>query len=175
MDFKTFAKVVHARAKRIHINGLNQWSLSDWFVEAGGEMGEAMNIAKKLNRLRDNLIGNDKTTKDELMEKLADELGDAVISIQLVALSQGVNLEVAVARKFNKTSEKLGVKERLWASNHTPLFFEPEFLPRYIVKKIPEEESYGIYDVYQREFVLRKLPEEAAKEVAHVFSSRERV
>ena len=37
---------------------LGDWSLSDWMTAVTGELGEAANIAKKLNRVRDGIPGN---------------------------------------------------------------------------------------------------------------------
>lgn len=37
---------------------LTDWSLSDWMTALMGELGEAANVAKKLNRIRDGIPGN---------------------------------------------------------------------------------------------------------------------
>lgn len=37
---------------------LGSWSVSDWFTATMGELGEAANVAKKLNRIRDGVPGN---------------------------------------------------------------------------------------------------------------------
>ena len=173
MDFKTFAKVVQQRASKIHKNGVQQWSLSDWLVEYGGESGEMMNIVKKLNRIRDNLIGNSTLTENELREMLADELGDCVISLQLFALAAGIHLEVAVARKFNATSSKLGLSERLFASANVPLFFPVKPKARY--EAVSDElGSYDIWDNYRNDYVMYNLPKAAAEKAAQAFSERDR-
>ena len=61
---------------------LNVWSLSDWVTATVGELGEAANIVKKLNRVRDGIRGNTESP-DELMSKLADELADVQIYLDL--------------------------------------------------------------------------------------------
>lgn len=86
---------------------LGSWSLSDWITATTGELGEAANIAKKLNRVRDGIPGN-KETPDELRAALADEIADTFIYLDLLAQSQGIDLEEAVLRKFEKTSAKIG-------------------------------------------------------------------
>lgn len=86
---------------------LNLWSLSDWFTATMGELGEAANIAKKLNRVRDGIPGNSELP-DELQNKLADEIADTFIYLDLLAQSEGINLADAVAAKFDKTSLKIG-------------------------------------------------------------------
>lgn len=46
-----------ARNDRWHPGqGVGGWSLSDWFTAAMGELGEAANVAKKLNRERDGAV-----------------------------------------------------------------------------------------------------------------------
>ena len=76
-----------------------------------GELGEAANVAKKLNRVRDGITGNDKS-EAELREMLKDEIADTAIYLDLMAQSQGFLLSDAVETKFAKTSEKIGYMEQ---------------------------------------------------------------
>jgi NTP pyrophosphatase (non-canonical NTP hydrolase) len=92
-------------------HALNSWSLSDWMMAVLGELGEAANIAKKLNRVRDSIPGNNLTT-EELRTALADEIADTFIYLDLLAQSQGFNLREIVCDKFNRTSQKLGFLHR---------------------------------------------------------------
>ena len=87
--------------------------MSEWFTATMGELGEAANVAKKLNRVRDGIPGNSESP-DELQAKLAEELADTFIYLDLIAQSQGINLEEAVIEKFNKTSEKIGYRNTLF-------------------------------------------------------------
>lgn len=91
---------------------LSNWTLSDWFTATLGELGEASNIAKKLNRVRDGIPGNT-DTPEQLREKLADELADTFIYLDLLAQSQDIVLADAVRRKFNETSRKIGYRPHL--------------------------------------------------------------
>ena len=86
---------------------LSDWSLSDWMTATVGELGEAANVAKKLNRVRDGIPGNTET-EDELRAALADELADAFVYLDLMCQSQGIVLSEAVVSKFNRTSHKIG-------------------------------------------------------------------
>ncbi|WP_052640205.1 MazG nucleotide pyrophosphohydrolase domain-containing protein [Zavarzinella formosa] len=86
---------------------LNSWSLSDWITATTGELGEAANIAKKLNRVRDGIPGNTQP-EEELRANLKDELADVFIYLDLLAQSQGISLEQAVRDKFNATSRRIG-------------------------------------------------------------------
>lgn len=91
-------------------HALSSWSLSDWMTATLGEIGEAANIVKKLNRVRDGIPGNVETP-EQLRKNLADEIADTFIYLDLLAQSQGICLEEAVLAKFTKTSEKLGYTE----------------------------------------------------------------
>jgi NTP pyrophosphatase (non-canonical NTP hydrolase) len=86
---------------------LARWSTSDWFTAVVGELGEAANIAKKLNRVRDGIPGNDQTP-DELRAALADEIADTFIYLDLLAQSEGIDLAAAIVAKFDRTSAKIG-------------------------------------------------------------------
>lgn len=111
----TFAQLREAnlsRCSRWHPRGLSEWSLSDWAVATAGEMGEALNVVKKLNRERDGIAGNT-ASEGELRKQLADEIADVAIYLDIMAASEGIDLAGAIAAKFNRTSEKVGFPERL--------------------------------------------------------------
>lgn len=115
MDFADFS--IFNRRRCEAPNGFNHplsgWSLSDWMTAALGELGEAANVAKKLNRVRDGIPGNDKT-EDELRAQLADEIADTFIYLDLLAQSQDIDLQKAVIEKFNRTSAKIGYDDKLF-------------------------------------------------------------
>jgi NTP pyrophosphatase (non-canonical NTP hydrolase) len=75
-----------------------------------GEVGEAANIVKKLNRVRDGIPGNAETP-EQLRSMLADEIADAAIYLDLLAQSLGFDLETIREVKFAKTSAKIGYVE----------------------------------------------------------------
>lgn len=77
-------------------------------IELAGEVGEALNIIKKIERERHGWRGSRATLED-----LADELADVVICADLAALAVGIDLTAAIVRKFNATSEKVGLPQRL--------------------------------------------------------------
>lgn len=80
-------------------------------TELGGEVGEALNEVKKLERERLDIQGS-RTT----VEKLAEELADIIICTDLVAADYGIDLAQAVRDKFNKTSVNVGLETRLVSS-----------------------------------------------------------
>jgi NTP pyrophosphatase (non-canonical NTP hydrolase) len=77
-------------------------------VELAGEVGEAMNVVKKLAREQLGWTGSRATVDD-----LRDELADVVICADLLAIRYGIDLGAAVVAKFNKTSEQRGFPHRL--------------------------------------------------------------
>jgi NTP pyrophosphatase (non-canonical NTP hydrolase) len=72
--------------------------------ELAGEVGEACNVVKKLERQR---LGIKST--EETVEHLAEELADIVICVDLLAMKYGIDLAAAVPSKFNQTSHKMGL------------------------------------------------------------------
>lgn len=77
-------------------------------VELGGETGEALNVCKKMERVRLGVVGS----KANLVD-LIEELADVIICVDRVAACYDIDLSEAIQKKFNKTSEKYGLKERL--------------------------------------------------------------
>lgn len=88
--------------------GIERVSMTFRATELAGEVGEACNVIKKLERERIGLVGS-RDTK----EHLAEELADIVICTDLVAMDAGIDLDAAIAAKFNATSEKNGLTTRL--------------------------------------------------------------
>lgn len=77
-------------------------------TELAGEVGEACNVVKKIERERRGLRGS-RATK----EQLAEELGDIIICVALLANAAEIDLDQAVIDKFNASSIKLGLDARL--------------------------------------------------------------
>lgn len=96
-----------ARDKEWTAGGV-QLSLSFRGNELAGEAGEACNVIKKLDRERLGMPGSRDTAAH-----LAEELADVIICCDLIAMAEGIDLNAAVAAKFNATSEKVGLKTRL--------------------------------------------------------------
>lgn len=75
-------------ARGIEWEGSNdKCDLSFWGVELAGEVGEACNIIKKIERERLSLRGSRATMQD-----LADELADVIICVDLIACSRKTQL-----------------------------------------------------------------------------------
>jgi NTP pyrophosphatase (non-canonical NTP hydrolase) len=89
---------------------LKDWSLSDWMTATMGELGEAANVLKKLNRVRDGIPGN-KESAETLRTKLAEELADTAIYLDLLAQAAGFDLEAIRDAKFDAKSREIGYVE----------------------------------------------------------------
>lgn len=98
---------IRCESKQGFSHPLYSWTLSDWLTATAGELGEAANIIKKLNRIRDGIPGNSETY-GELRAMLADEIADTAIYLDLLAQAAGFDLDTIRDAKFAKTSEKIG-------------------------------------------------------------------
>lgn len=76
--------------------------------ELAGEVGEACNVIKKLERERMGIKGSRDT-----VEHLAQELADIIICVDLIAMQYGIDLGTATIHKFNETSDKVGLSTRM--------------------------------------------------------------
>ena len=103
---------------------LASWSTSDWFTAVMGELGEAANVAKKLNRYRDGVPGN-KESADALREKLRRELGDTFVYLDLLCQSLGFNIGAAATDVFNAKSDEIGCSIRMSVGTPAPSGWEP--------------------------------------------------
>ncbi len=108
----TFAELRDANQRR-HIEWTDNGEVSLGFrgLELGGEAGEVLNEIKKLERGRMGMAGG----KDDL-QVLTEELADVIISVDLIAMDLGIDLEDAVRKKFDRTSEKYGLQTRFDAT-----------------------------------------------------------
>lgn len=88
-------------------HSLHTWSTSDWFVAILGELGEAANVVKKLNRIRDDIRGN-KESEAELRTKLQRELGDVFVYLDLLCRALGFSAFDAAIEVFNSKSKEIG-------------------------------------------------------------------
>ena len=73
-------------------------------LELGGEVGEAQNVMKKLDRWVQDIPG--KINPSTGVPMLAEELADIIVCVDIIAAIYDINLEESVTDKFNKTSDK---------------------------------------------------------------------
>lgn len=87
----------------------SDWALSAWCNATLGELGEAANLIKKIER-------GDLTLEDA-RPALAKELADVATYLDLLAMRSGVDLGRATIDKFNEVSERVGSPIRLRADD----------------------------------------------------------
>lgn len=79
--------------------------LAQWCNAVTGELGEAANIIKKIER------GD--MTLDQAREDLAKELADVQTYLDILAFRAGVDLGEATISKFNEVSARVGCDVQL--------------------------------------------------------------
>jgi NTP pyrophosphatase (non-canonical NTP hydrolase) len=87
----------------------SDWSPASWLQAVIGELGEYANLRKKVER------GD--FTLAQAKKKLASELADVVIYLDLLAEQLGINLGDAVMETWNAKAEELGIPMRLDAED----------------------------------------------------------
>lgn len=114
MTFGQFSEANRARCESPQgfKHPLNGWSTSDWITATMGELGEAANVVKKLNRYRDGVPGN-KVSEAELRDQLRKEIGDVFVYLDLMAQSLGFSIADAAAEVFNAKSAEIGYPVKL--------------------------------------------------------------
>jgi NTP pyrophosphatase (non-canonical NTP hydrolase) len=105
-----------AQLRRVNTERYHAWVLGDGqdagilfdAAELGGEVGELLNVVKKLVRKEHGWRGSRADPAD-----FANECADVLICLDKLARRRGVDLEAATITKFNATSEKVGLSHRL--------------------------------------------------------------
>jgi NTP pyrophosphatase (non-canonical NTP hydrolase) len=83
----------------------SDWALSAWSNSTLGELGEAANIIKKIER------GD--MTLEEARGSLAKELADVQTYLDILAFRAGIDLGQATVEKWNEISVRVGSTVRL--------------------------------------------------------------
>jgi len=78
----------------------SDWKLSAWSNACLGELGEAANLIKKIER-------GDISLEDARVE-LGKEFADVLVYLDILAFRAGVDLCDATKQKFNEVSERVG-------------------------------------------------------------------
>jgi len=133
-----FTEFSHRNRERCEApNGFNHpldgWSTSDWMTALIGEIGEAANIIKKLNRERDGIPNRKGETAPMMRVELAMELADAFTYLDLLAQSLGFDILDEAEIKFDQVSREIGYTED---PNEPGLFESP-------LKKIADDMRAG--------------------------------
>ena len=99
------AQFKNRKGKVCHNEDGSDWCLGQWSNATLGELGEAANIIKKIER------GD--MTLDEGRQALADELADVQTYLDILAFRAGVDLGAATMKKWDEISERIGCPLRL--------------------------------------------------------------
>lgn len=86
-------------------NGVDTWSITDWFTALAGEVGELANIIKKHRR------GD--ITDEQLIALASPELAVVQTYLDLLAMRMRVDLGEVTMAKFNAVSERVGSKVKI--------------------------------------------------------------
>ena len=109
MSFEILSELNNRRAGEAY-HDIEAWSPMQWGCAVAGEVGELCNLLKKLERLN----SNDVEALSEIIDGIPDEVADVIIYLDLLlkrcnlATGRKDTLSQAVARKFDKTSRKIG-------------------------------------------------------------------
>lgn len=88
-----------------HPDGVMGWTLSQWSNALAGELGEAANLIKKIER------GD--FTLEEIKGELAKEIADVECYLSLLASRAEIDLGEATKAKFNEVSDRIGCEIKL--------------------------------------------------------------
>ncbi|AMO44133.1 nucleotide pyrophosphohydrolase [Ruegeria phage vB_RpoS-V10] len=78
-------------------------------IEFGEEAGELLGAVKKLMRAQRGIAGNVGKSIEDLKMNVLEEIGDVLISLDLMTDAIGVDIRDCIPMKFNKTSRKVGL------------------------------------------------------------------
>lgn len=114
-EFHRLREANSSRADEWHRREFRPWTGGDLGNAAAGEMGEACNLVKMLRRLETLRVQppNFATRHEILTARLAEELADTILYIDLLADHYGVDLWEAITSKFNRVSVREGFPHRL--------------------------------------------------------------
>lgn len=90
--------------------GADPWTAADWGNALAGEAGELCNEIKKFRRTETHMKGKEATPKEQekRLRAIADEAADTFLYLDLVCAHFGIDLQLAIARKFNEVSRREG-------------------------------------------------------------------
>lgn len=114
LTFAEFAEANRTRCRRWHDPASEPWTGADWSNAMCGEAGEAANVVKKLRRQETfTARGPDDPDASVLRSMLADEIGDVIAYVFLLADFYDIDVAQATAGKFNRVSVRQGFPERV--------------------------------------------------------------
>lgn len=112
--FAEVSRINRQRCERWHPGFPDDgWTGADWSNAMAGEAGETCNVVKKLRRIEFGLSQAAGDQRDDLLAKLATEIGDTFMYLDLLAQHYGLDIARCVVDTFNRVSVREGFPERL--------------------------------------------------------------
>ena len=90
----------NAKGEICHSEDGSSWSLAQWCNATLGELGEAANVIKKIDR------GD--LTLEEARENLGKEIADTLTYLTILAYRADIDLSKATIDKWNEISDRIG-------------------------------------------------------------------
>lgn len=107
MEFLDKLRILNReRCETAFKHSVMSWNIMEWGCAAAGEMGELCNLLKKHQREITGIEGS--RIQGDYKTAIAEEVADVIIYLDLLCEREGIDLQAAIMRKFNKTSEKVG-------------------------------------------------------------------
>lgn len=122
ITFRRVSAVNAKRADRWHKgfpNHTDGWTGADWSNAMCGEAGETANVVKKLRRIDTQIQQAEQGEHPDeayvamLKQKLATEIGDTFLYLDLLAQYYGLKMEKCVVDTFNRVSDREGFPEKI--------------------------------------------------------------
>lgn len=113
LTFKAVSDINRERANRWHGDPFwkDGWTGADWSNAMAGEAGEACNVVKKLRRQDFGIQQAEASSREQLLESLAKEIGDTFLYLDLLAQYYRLDLAKCVVDTFNRVSVREGFPE----------------------------------------------------------------
>lgn len=107
LTFDTFSRRNLLRCEDA-FHSIERWTPDQWMTAITGELGEAANFLKKMNRVKDGTnTAKDPQTEAECIENIGAELADTFTYIDLLATRLEIDLEQELVKKFNEVSKRM--------------------------------------------------------------------
>ena len=111
-DLHAIKVINRTRSDKWH--NMDDWSPMEWACAMAGEAGEVCNAVKKLKRLETGMRqAKGPVSKDEAIQKIAEEIGDVFLYLDLLAQRVGLDTAECIKNTFNRVSIREGFEERI--------------------------------------------------------------
>lgn len=121
LTFEQVSAINRKRCERWHPGfPYDEWTGADWSNAMCGESGETANVVKKLRRQEVGVeqaerlqSADDEAHREMLLDKLATEIGDTFLYLDLLAQYYGLDVATCITDTFNRVSKQEGFPEML--------------------------------------------------------------